>query len=342
MYDAPAHRLRLDYKYSPYPLDPTMLNNVTQIATGEELWMDQNDQCFQLPNFSFDDFFGWIKHSQHVGHHVISNRTCDVYMLERNILCIDGDEPLLLVIKWQLFPLPRNLSGMTTIYFFGSFRRAVDATKLNPSASCGTLPAGCGSGNIETMNFYIFHPRNHFNISGQDVADARGDMSYVCADSLWQAEDYSLGSWYEVRVFQKFGQYANCNFYDPSVCIGGDRFYVGREAPYALGHGAGQCDSSLASRLGTWYSLPVDGECSGNRTQLGKDCSWQIMRRVKTISMSCLWDKQHQLQNWCHAPFAIATDIFLRAFASEDPAKGGCSHLEVPSALKEVAGNIVV
>merc|ERR1712008_294697 len=93
-------------------------------------------------------------------------------------------------------------------------------------------PKPCGSGKIKKMSIYILHPRGKFNISGQDVANAQGDACYICSDfGMAESEGYALATMWELSVFESYGQYANCNYYDPPLCIGGDDFYVGGGAP---------------------------------------------------------------------------------------------------------------
>lgn len=276
----------------------------------------------------FKNWFGWAVNATRIGHNVWENRTCEKWYHAKSnaILCMTGDIPVYMDVDYAF----ANFSKLMRYTFGADYVRTVAPAKLEVPARCTGPPILCGSGAVETMQFYVFHPRQYFNISGQDVADARGEAGYLCGDSLWKAEDYELASLYEVSVLQTFGQYANCNYYNPSFCYGGDGFHVGREGGggYGSKH-AGQCDEDALfwANYGTWYSLPPEGLCTTSSQHIGVDCSWRIERRVKTFEMSCLFDPQHGFQDKCVAarpPLSDVTSFLLEAFASEDPAQGGC------------------
>ena len=83
--------------------------------------------------------------------------------------------------------------------------------------------------------------------------------------------------------------------------------------------------------VGEWFSLPEGGKCAAGTRPDGKACTWGA-RRVKTIDAQCML--KHGYVAACgkdgRAPFAAAKTIFLDAFASDDPAKGGCPALPGP------------
>jgi len=321
-------------------------------AKGNASWAVNNGQCYRSESCSlgcpdiltggFDNLFGWARTAVESGQDMFQNRTCRLWKDARLVrtLCLDGDLPVYLDFLQRFF----NFSSITRIVFGPDYVRTA---KAEEPASCPGPPPACGSGEVETMKLYLFHPVGMFNISQQDIANAQGDAVYVCADFLWKVEDYKLGSVYEVDVFQKFGQYANCNGYVNPVCFAGDGFHVGREAPVGAGRRAGQCDDDLYWRqlFGTWYSLPQGGLCQHAGQKMGQDCTWRVRRRVKTVSMSCMFNKRHGLLKQCAtatAPFKGITATFTRAFESDSPAKGGCPAVDPETGLPQGAAEAYV
>jgi hypothetical protein len=205
---------------------------------------------------------------------------------------------------------------------------------------------------------YIFHPEKAYNLSSQNLGDAVGEVAFLCANVLQaqaaetssdeNAPGASCGgchqpySWITELLVQhnpKMGQYQNCNGYVTPKCLGKEGFLVGHEAAFYLGNSdptTRQCHSNPLS--GEWFSLPAGGRCDGNKTIEGGQCTWQAKIR-NTIDSECLFDK-HDFKAACvadgHAPFPSATRIFLRAFAENDVAKGGCP---LPAALADWVHN---
>ena len=179
---------------------------------------------------------------------------------------------------------------------------------------------------------YIFHPAAQFNIAGQDLGDAAGDVLFTCLDLMSSSNaaydhGYAWISQWTVEILPVWGQYQNCNGYDPPQCLGANSWWVGREAAEGLAqNNAGQC--TFSNEVGEWWSLPVDGHCPSNQTAPdGIACTWRAAERVKTINSACLF-KLHNFRSLCESdkrsPFVNATRAFLRAFASEDTGGGGC------------------
>ena len=184
---------------------------------------------------------------------------------------------------------------------------------------------------------YLFHPRHEFNISQQDNGDLDGDVFFVCQDFLANVseaqpgEDYQWISRWALELVPRWGQYQNCNGYPDPRCLGAERFWVGHEA--ALGMGApdgGQCAENKLT--GEWFSLPEGGRCRRGASPGDGTCTWSAAR-VKTIDGQCLLG--HGFLDACRAgdrraPFTAARDVFVRAFATDDPASGGCKGLPGP------------
>lgn len=310
-----------------------------------------NGQCYNASHYfdppvetlGFEGLFAWISIAQHIGQDAVGTRKCEVWhdaTLNRT-LCVDGDEPVYVDIKY-------SFSGILLPWrmIFMKITRDVDDAKLELPPDCVQPPVVCGTDEVKTMRLYLLHPKGQFNISNQDAADAQGDAVYICADRLWTVEDYKLVSAYEVSFLQKFGQYLNCNLYPP-YCVGASQFHVGREAPCGMGNHASQCDDTEGwrARTGTWYSLPAGGRCVSPEQRIGVDCSWRMEQRVKTVELSCLFDDQHEFLKGCaaaKAPYKGITEAFLRVFASDDPALGGCPAVSPPGTESQWAQESLV
>ena len=207
--------------------------------------------------------------------------------------------------------------------------------KLPYACSPEGLAAKCSNGTTAKVHWYVAHPNTSFDVANQDMADALGDVVFVC-DETWAAvaNGYDVATLYELEVDTHWGQYALCNGY-PGVCFGGNQHAVGRESSFgAYGDDGGKCASNEG--VGSWFSVPRAGECKADQ-KVGRDCSWRILRRVQTITLDCLI-KARGLRKECakeggSPPFTKSVRIFEAAFASEDEAKGGCKDVcrELPA-----------
>ena len=92
----------------------------------------------------------------------------------------------------------------------------------------------------------------------------------------------------------------------------------------------GQCDTNPL--VGEWFSLPEGGKCGAGATPGDGSCTWAA-KRAKTIDSQCLFARG--FLDACkadgRAPFKAAQKLFLAAFASTDPAQGGCPALPGPA-----------
>jgi len=225
--------------------------------------------------------------------------------------------------------------GYSEEYVFSDdFVWSVDKTQLNAlNVSSCAHPSVCPTTQPlvpRNMSMWIFHPAHNFNISGQDLGDVNGDVFFMCEDLLQgqpstQDHNYGWVTEWEIELLPKFGQYQNCNNYPPQ-CIGENDFWVGREAALNLGFpDAGQCTAN--DLTGTWYSLPIGGQCAPGAVPGDDSCSWRIVRRVKTIDSLCV-TKIHGMRAACalegRAPFSKAQAVFKAAFASNVNSTGGC------------------
>eukprot|EP01065_Artemidia_motanka_P025034 TRINITY_DN2993_c0_g2_i1.p1 TRINITY_DN2993_c0_g2~~TRINITY_DN2993_c0_g2_i1.p1 ORF type:complete len:417 (+),score=142.18 TRINITY_DN2993_c0_g2_i1:61-1311(+) len=236
-----------------------------------------------------------------------------------------------------------NFSGksLNLTWEFSDFKAgdSYDGGWKNFSEDAFLHPAPCpppaNDSNV-VKEMYIFHPANEFNISGQDLGDATGDVCFTCIDFLAGKpatidHHYSWITLWEIEMYPQLGQYLNCNGYPP-VCLGNGNSLVGHEAAEALAVPlGGQCTANPLT--GEWYSLPPAGLCADGDAPSKGGCSWRVRRRVKTIDGKCLLAGT-KYADACkadrRAPFPAATKLFLDAFASADPSKGGCPPLDGP------------
>merc|ERR1712187_663013 len=221
--------------------------------------------------------------------------------------CVSGDEPVYLL-------------RATMMMYFEDFRRSADPDRFQVPRECKEESKPCGSNAIVKKTIYVAHPEDNYNISGQDVADAKGDAVFLCTDKMmWTIGNYKLLSSFEVSLVGTYSQYTN--FPPPgNRGFGGDGYHVGRESPIGVGRHGGQCedDANLRAQLGTWYSLPRGGQCISDDYHLGVNCTWRIERRLNTIKMDCLFHQQEFLEkcNRAAAPFVEVTETLLEAVAS--------------------------
>lgn len=296
-----------------------------------------------LSTLRFKDIFAWLPFAKYYGNVTVNGTELQnwTYFSTAITLSLLVDIKNTPVIFSEIFP-PSSAAptGVQIQFVFTDFKRdatipgtwdTLNITEYTHPPVCDPVPA-----QTKTVAAYIFHPKNEFNISQQDIGDVVGDVFFTCTDVMSgqpQSVDheYAWITWYELEVLPRWGQYLNCNGYNPSVCYGAESFYVGHEAAQGLGLPAGgQCEENPLT--GEWWSLPLGGKCGDSQTPSEGVCSWKASR-IKTIDGECLFkrDGKEVFKTACvvdrRAPFAGAQKLFLAAFASEDPAQGGCPAL---------------
>eukprot|EP00630_Chrysocystis_fragilis_P000470 CAMPEP_0197389940 /NCGR_PEP_ID=MMETSP1165-20131217/2061_1 /TAXON_ID=284809 /ORGANISM="Chrysocystis fragilis, Strain CCMP3189" /LENGTH=420 /DNA_ID=CAMNT_0042915393 /DNA_START=61 /DNA_END=1323 /DNA_ORIENTATION=- len=235
-------------------------------------------------------------------------------------------------------PLGVNITTppTTEAYVFVTFEAGADETVADFDETACDHPPLCNV-TVEpgVDSIYVFHPADNFEIQDQDVANILGDAFFVCEDLLegrssFADHDYQWITRWNLTHNQTYGQYRNCNGYDPPTCLGTNTFFVGREAALGLGYpSAGQCEEN--AETGVWYSLPSGGECLNGTQPTPNTCTWAA-ERIKTINSSCLFETHDFLalcQQDARVPFTTAAEAFRAAFDYDDPAQGGCPELVV-------------
>ena len=296
------------------------------------------------------DIFEWLPLAEHRQDTVIDGREVKEYRLLVPVVGDDlryyctNDDRHLPVRLWMnvstvAYPGAPKQFGVSMFNFAADITTTIDPSifaKLNKTEAFHPPTCPAPAVTNEIVDMYIFHPKDIYNISGQNTADAVGDTAFVCIDTLQghtQADNYSVVSWYQVEMYPMYGQYQFCNGYAPSSCVGDEPLFVGREAAYGitLTDNAGQCSENPLT--GTWYNLPATGECMGDAIPDGVTCAWKVHKLVKTVEGSCIVDT-HSMLDVCkaeqHLPFPKSAEIFKKAFTEDDVAKGGCPALPRP------------
>ena len=315
--------------------------NLTVVSTADGSNTIMNDLCYaggaaDTPQ-KYTNFFGWVPLASFRGNATIEGRACEVWGLKAL-----GVDVLLAVDAADGVPVQYNYSkaGYAVSFTFTTF--AAGAGAFPDLSDCASPPTcaepGYERGDTVERDVFLFHPAHEFNVSDQNVGDAGGDAFFVCEDLLTGRNPgvdhaYARLSRWSLNYTATVGQYQNCNGYGAaSACLGSNVGLVGREAALGLGSPlAGQCETN--DLAGTWWSLPAAGRCADGAQPAPGACSWAATR-VKTIDGDCLISARG-FNATCaegrRAPFADARAVFDRAFASDDPAEGGCPPVVAPA-----------
>ena len=185
----------------------------------------------------FHDIFRWVRFARYDGNATVNSTVLQRWQLKTTfpttlsfVLYADGDVPV---------SFEQNLTyaggAYSVEYRFLTFaasaeiphvwddfnRSAFSYTPPCPTAASGAPPPP------RTQSLYIFHPRHDFNISQQDIADAVGDVFFLC-QNLGQSEkalgrpageEYEWISEWRVELIPRWGQYQNCNGYPSPRCL---------------------------------------------------------------------------------------------------------------------------
>lgn len=305
-------------------------SNLTTFRWADESLEVLNGQCRHNPKAPpFHDPLAFLSHAVYVGQHVVLGQSCWLWkavtpMGPATACILNGTLVQLthMVPGWLGTPTWENLT-------LRNFTPVVNQHDFEAPASCrnGTAHACPHKKHAaEKTDVYVFHPAGDYNISGQDVADLMGEVSFICGDLLMgghASAAYGSVSRWALTLWNNWGQYAMCNDAVPgqqntSWCVGGGPgFLVGHAAAWGAAPFSGQCQSNLDT--GEWYSLPQLGRCQKKSQKLGRDCTWRVKVRVATASRECLFH-DGSLMRACMAdvgllpPFRHASAMFERVF----------------------------
>ena len=109
---------------------------------------------------------------------------------------------------------------------------------------------------------------------------------------------------------------------------------------------------------GEWYSHPAAGECAAGKPLGHNNCTWRMVQRQAAINASCMYERIDSAVvatgpscfHACPQPNNVTSDCYLKcyyettkamshdqlavpwikAFATQDLAKGGCPRVQLP------------
>lgn len=184
---------------------------------------------------------------------------------------------------------------------------------------------------VEVVDMYRVRSSQEPNVlANRDLGDALGDMAFFCA--LAGIDETSIVTHWRVRANSSWGQYSYCLYQSgKNVCYGTTGKLVGRESAIGMGKGAYQGQCSLNDVVGSWYSIPAEGECAEG-APIGSDgCTWSG-KALRSVGAGCILNERGLKQSCAvergHAPMLKSAAIFRAALASSDPAMGGCPDVE--------------
>eukprot|EP00730_Choanoeca_flexa_P016571 TRINITY_DN7864_c0_g1_i1.p1 TRINITY_DN7864_c0_g1~~TRINITY_DN7864_c0_g1_i1.p1 ORF type:complete len:401 (+),score=68.60 TRINITY_DN7864_c0_g1_i1:1554-2756(+) len=257
---------------------------------------------------------------------------CDLWVYRSAAINYTFCTHLETIVLYEVAYSINGLNSDSALIFANFTPRVSDPSVFTPPAACFQPPPVCNGTDTQhaDMDVYIFQPPHQVgNIADQDVGDLRGDTSFVCFDYFANNTAHDGYAWitqYTVRMATTWGMYRECNGYPP-LCIGDTVVNVGREAALGNGYLKGQCENN--TQFGSWFSLPSVGQCqAGDTISIANNCTWQLLKTVKTIDGQCLVNKPGFAQA-CRAlgsggSITKPEAIFQQAFASDDPSNGGC------------------
>lgn len=203
------------------------------------------------------------------------------------------------------------------------------------SKACNEYPAppcDADTGVASLRLYRIFGPPEPDVLENRNTGDALGDLSFVCTQGSGAAYRSKLITMWSVDVRKDYGQYSLCNYNGTdNVCQGTPAMLklVGRRGSQLQGHAerGGQCTPN--ADIGSQYSFPAPGQCPpGVAPSASHGCSWGNARALRTVEAKCVLEERGLLEacggELGHAPFLESKRIFEAAFASADPALGGC------------------
>lgn len=346
-FDGPNKRSRIDESSNSLG----MLTNVSQYGMANGTYISINKVCRTMPKKKFADMWAWIKSplAKFNGTHTINGVQCNAWRLTIPkvtdvCLCVTNrNTPLQLNVTAKASGLPgMNVTGssFTMFQYFGFTPGPVSSSVFALPAECVEPSPICKGGGIQTLQMVVAQPSyniSKYEIINQDTADWLGDTFFTCYDVVsnhTDSDQYSVISLFEVDVDTSWGAYSLCNGY-PGLCWGTDNFHVGREAPAGIKKYGGQCSDNTDT--GSWYSLPGPGRCNTTDQVLGRDCTWKVKSRVRTVEIKCVFIENGMLETCKEEkslPFTKSEAIFFRSLTAA-VGQGGCPDVPPPSKRME-------
>jgi len=292
------------------------------IETPTGSYLEINGQCRPSAN-TFTGWFGWIQGADFNGTRTVNGVACNEWQIARGGVPVVGACATdTTIVEFSVYGGAR---GVNIIF------SNVTAAMSNPipvPADCTQPPPACPQAGWKQLQFYRLHSYFDQAVGQRNFADIMGDFAYICP-VLYQNDtrlvnNATVVSQFEILVNTTWGQYALCN---AGICVGGDNAHVGQEAAMGVGKHGGLCQSNALT--GNWYSFTNASMCPSTTMPPSPDCSWQVVRRVKSVTTACL--VANDLYDACvddirngGFPWKAAVTVLKRALTFSSGTPGGC------------------
>jgi len=312
--------------------------NISDAAAGYNLNFTAGEGsdsvCKVIPS-PYSDTFAALAVATHQGSSTVAGEPCELWRgsLKSPVYSVNVSA----CIAADGVPRQYNTSSSTAYkaaagQFMTFSNVSVDAQPeeaFRPSDACRSrypLPP-CAQGPVESQVLYrVRSPTEPSSLADRNLGDALGDMAFFCALGDFD-EGQAVTSW-SVQVNSSWGQYAYCRFAGgKNSCFGSTGKLVGRESAMGLGKGhlQGQCSDN--ADVGSWFSMPAEGQCPDGVPIGQGGCTWSA-KLLRTVSAKCILEDRG-LKASCkrergHAPMLRSAAIFRTALETSDPAQGGC------------------
>jgi len=360
-YDRPGRRSRMSFKFAfsyfrpnhtawqdqlDVALPSGLLSSNTTIGLGAAGVCEPDPPSGE----SFHDMFSWIGGATPAGRGEVSGEPCDIFRTSdpgrhsgSNYSVCVGTEGLPLE-----FNRSRHFGGFSgeTRLRFSRFRLGSpgdDAFRRSEACEEHFPRPPCADRGVSTIDVYrVYESAEPLALEDRNAGDTLGDLAFICIRGAVAGEADNLVAHWKVNVSHAFGQYARCNFNGTrNSCIGpkAQLTSVGRRGGVGfggMGDVAGQCSPNLD--VGSQFSFPTEARCPPGVTPgASSGCAWGDAVHVRTVRAACLLNERGLMAACArevgHAPFSEAARIWAAAFASDDPARGGCPEAPASGAI---------
>jgi len=321
-----------------HPTDHTCTDELSKNSSGYDnlnmtVGVGDDSVCKAFPT-SYYDLFAALKYATRTGSARVGGVSCSVWALETptyNVsACVASDG-----VPRQ-FNLSTGLAYKAASAQFYTFSNVTvgqpSDSVFAPSDACANkypMPP-CPNLAVQPLDLYRVRSSGEPNVlANRNLGDALGDMAFFC--DLAGVDPSQVVTHWSVQANSSWGQYGYCLYQGgKNICYGSTGNRVGRESALGI-EGAVQGQCSPNHQVGSWYSIPAEGECAEGAAVGSDGCTWSA-HSVRSVSAACILNERG-LKASCaaergHAPMLKSAAIFKAALASSDPARGGCKDIE--------------
>lgn len=316
-------------------------DQLAQNTSGVNFTIGEGKHGVCLPGSTpYFDLFSWTQDAMQNGKtKVIGGESCEIWELDAQFFGNDMHFSACIAADSVPRELMQTMHSGHVRYSFSNVRLGhMNDQIFKISEACNNYPnKPCESDIISTLHVYrVFGPLEPMRLENRNAGDILGDLSFMCTQGSSNSYRSKFITKWSVRVSNAWGQYSLCNYNGRgNVCSGvaSQLHRVGRRASQLAGSAGGQGDFGGQCTpnidVGSQYSFPEEGRCSpGKEPTPGGECVWGSVKPIRTVTAKCLMEDRGLMdvcsREFGHAPFSESAKIFDDAFASEDPAKGGC------------------